>query len=186
MRETTPGGGAGSHHSFHGSGASDVTGVELGSVYDGSPSERRADRADRAADYIIKDTLLFILQSCAGAAIIIAGVFALHSAIRSHQDAFASASKKRGGSHHHTKWAGTQSVSNNVRLEVERHWLDRSRDTYKSGDTSGQSYSGMYPLQSRVSVPIAETPSIEAIKEAKRRMQARLIHQEAKHRQNRR
>ena len=144
-------------------------GVELGSVADcESPSQRRAGAAERTADFYIKDTLIFLVQSCVGAAVLLvlpapraaprlprnatrlsapplqAGVFALHGAIRSHQDSFASAAAHARAPRH--KWAGTQAVSNNVRLEAERTWLDKSRDAYVRGDAP--------PDETGIAVPV--------------------------------
>ena len=143
--------------------------MELGSVADcESPSQRRAGAAERTADFYIKDTLIFLVQSCVGAAVLLvlpapraaprlprnatrlsapplqAGVFALHGAIRSHQDSFASAAAHARAPRH--KWAGTQAVSNNVRLEAERTWLDKSRDAYVRGDAP--------PDETGIAVPV--------------------------------
>eukprot|EP00277_Geminigera_cryophila_P033839 CAMPEP_0173131978 /NCGR_PEP_ID=MMETSP1102-20130122/60969_1 /TAXON_ID=49646 /ORGANISM="Geminigera sp., Strain Caron Lab Isolate" /LENGTH=201 /DNA_ID=CAMNT_0014043411 /DNA_START=50 /DNA_END=652 /DNA_ORIENTATION=- len=86
-------------------GVSDITGIELGSVMSG---EGVRDTVDSS---ICSD----LLQAVFCGLVIVGAIFGAHWLV------VVSSSHHKHKSRHH--WAGTDSVSNNVRLEVEKNWL---------------------------------------------------------------
>lgn len=88
-------------------GVSDISGVELGSVL----SEQHQVPRDTLDDSLCSDVLHAVLCGL----VIVAAVFGAHWLV------VLSSSHSKHKSHHH--WAGTDAVSNNVRLEVEKKWL---------------------------------------------------------------